>query len=297
MKTSKTIQELKQHNKKLFMALNQLFGFNFEAAFDVIKTEGPFTINKILKESGKEPRNFKTVILIEGGRYCSNDNLKIAEITGTGANDFNLDLNRLCPIYYYYAGMDNINGRGRFNEIRKSATNIYIITQDKSLLLEPWKEKPVDFSNRIPEPLQKKINDRRSWNSYRKIEPLLFDRSGYLISEKQENLRRRAAALRAERKKAAFISSDNTRSLEDLRRLLESTKKFLCDKLAEAGTYTDIKKIAGSMEYYRGLAGAYYDYELLYKRDNEKSLSSQDAFINAANAIKTTLSKIKEAFI
>lgn len=295
MKTSKTIQELKQHNKKLFMALNQLFGFNFEAAFDVIKAEGPFTINKILKESGKEPRNFKTVILIEGGRYCSNDKLKIAEITGTGVNDFNLDLNRGCPIYYYYAGMDNINGRGRFNEIRKSATNVYIITQDKSLLSEPWKEKPVDYSNRIPEKQQKEINERRSWNCYGNRPTLTFDKSGYLLTEKQENLTRRAAALRANRKKAAFIASDNTAALAELKKQLENTKNFICKKLNAAGTYNEIKKISDLIHYFRGLTGAYFDYELLEKRDNEKSLSSQDVFIKEAAAIKNNLLKIEEA--
>lgn len=120
----------------------------------------------------------------------------------------------------------------------------------------------------------------------------IIDKSGYFINDRRENLKRRAAALRAERKKAAFIASDNTRLIEGLYQAILSRRDDIISLLSNATTGADFERIANIFDRWNGFADIVRDYERLKARDASKEYSSIDSFNKSYNGLVSRLEAI-----
>ena len=294
MKKGKTLTELKAINKNMFMALNQLYGFNFEKPFTIKKLEGSFTINRALKETNTDPNKQKIALLVGTKR---NEKLYVVEVTGTGANDFNVELNRRCKNYYYYSGLDNCYNKSHFNDIRKTATAFYIIAQNNNNLSRIYTESKPDYKERQTEFSIKSINDRRGWICYGNKAPFEFDKSGYLLTEKRETLQHKANTLRKERQLQAFKASDNSETIKFLRSEIDGLKNLVLDKFNHCSTYEEYKKIYDSLSHWNGFLDCVRRFESLETGEKEKTFKSLESFETSKNNLMELIRKVKGGLI
>lgn len=298
MKTDLTINELKKIDHNVFKGLNERFGYDFQKDFDVLKIEGPFTINKILKETGKNPADFLTVILVLSNTTFYKDDLNAVLLYGTGAADYNVE--RQPRNWNTKTKLDNYFKKSSFEDERKKALAAYIIIQAKNELARTYKEPAPDLSERLTDAQQEKViyNRTHSGGYYyiHKEEPA-FDKSGYLLTDKRDNLKRRAEGLRQDRKKAAFIASDNSAIITDLEKELETAKTAVIDKVKLATTKEDFKKIESSLSWYKGLGDAAGILDRLKTGEKEKTFKSLDSFNNYVNDFRACIKKAEEALL
>ena len=120
----------------------------------------------------------------------------------------------------------------------------------------------------------------------------IIDKSGYFVNDRRENLKRRAAALRAEREKAAFVASDNTRLIEGLYQAILSRRDDIVSLLSNATTGADFERIANIFDRWQGFADIVRDYELLKARDASKEYSSMESFNKSYNGLVNRLKAI-----
>lgn len=289
MKTNKTINELKAIDKNVFKALNQSFGYNFEADFTIEKIDGAFTINKIINTVKVDPVNNEiSVIIISGNKYREND-LNVVEISGKGINDFNIDTAK--KWFSFKTKFSHFYSKGCFNDERKTAKGCYIISQNKELLSGIYKEKEIDTSGRLTE---KEIDTLTGWkyrNAYSKTD---FDKSGYCISKKRFKLGREARLLRAEREKAAFQQTNNAEKIKELSAMLTGLKQTIISKLQEASTPEQIKVIEKSLSWYKGLADCLERFNRIEKGEKEKTFSSIESFNKAITDLTDTIKLIEK---
>lgn len=294
MKTNAIIREMIKEDKNIFKALNQCYGFNFELPFSVAKIKGSFTIGKILEEIEKKHNtaDSKVVILVKSDKTWRRDKLMGVEIVGSGSNDFCITHHKRW--YDFKTKLDDYSRKSDFNDERKIATACYIVAQKQTLLSGAYKEKTFDLLERFDDREQKRYKASR--NSYRyyygRKEDPVFDKSGYYLNDKRDNLKRRAEALRSEREKAGFLATDNRVIIENLRTRLMEFKKVLAVNLINATTSKEVSKIAESLKWYNGLEGAFKDFERLEEGENKKTFSSVGSFNRALADINKTLDNI-----
>ena len=291
MKNSLTINELKKIDKNALRALNMLYGFDFQADFIAEKITGAFTLSKVMKTAGNDPVNYKIVCVVVSDTSFYRDDLNTVEIFGSGASDFNIthtirSFGFKTKIDYYFA-------KGRFNDERKTAKAAYIIAQKNNLLSGAYKEKKPDLTGRLS---AKEINTFCHGWQYRNCNynENDFDKSGYFVADKRNNLQQRARALRATRKAAAFKAVNNSEIINGLRDDLTALKKSIAEKLTAAGTYEEVKAIYNSLSYYKGLADLYSSFEYIEKSEKEKSCGSIEKFNGLVNDLKRKIEELKK---
>lgn len=294
MKTNLTINELKKMDKNALRALNMLYGFNFEADFIAEKITGAFSLNKVMKIAGGDPINNKIVCIVVSDKTYYRNDLNTVEVFGSGASDFNIThtirgFGFKTKIDYYFA-------KYRFNEERKTAQAAFVIVQNKKLLSGTYKEKKPDLTGRLA---VKEINTICNGWQYRNYNynENDFDKSGYFLADKRNNLQQRARALRATRKAAAFKAVNNTEIINGLRVELTTLKNAIAEKLTAAGTCEEVKKIYYSLSYYKGLADLYGDFEYIENGENNKTIGSIEKFNGLVNDLKRKIEELKKGVL
>ena len=122
-----------------------------------------------------------------------------------------------------------------------------------------------------------------------------IDKSGYLLAERRDDLRRRAAALRAEREKAAYMAADNSAEVEELRGMIEARKKEIVQQLQEATTAAELKEVETALSSWRGLGCIVSDFERFERNTAAKKYGSNEESERIYNGIKERLEKKTEA--
>lgn len=316
-------KELLSVHPHALRGLHNIFGFDFQQPHAVLYLKGNYTVKKIEKAAAASGYGEESAIVLltrSNGRRAWNRDFSVVEIkNGKAETDFSDAVRasfnyQLIPFDYFYC-------KGSFEEVRKDAgAETYVFLQKREFLKKPEK-KPVDFSQRFH-----LAQVRYSWTSNgnkkyvsslelyetttdgkRKVEygersryyaalsdrpedaGEWIDKSGYLLRDRRENLKRRAAALRAERAKAAFMAADNSAKVEELRGMIEARKNELVQQLQQATTAEAVREVEKALCTWRGLGGIMSDFERFERNSAAKKYASIEEAERVYNGIKNAL--------
>lgn len=274
-------KELLTESRRALRFLHNAMQFDFQREHIILKKEGRFTYNTVCKEiekyiSGK----YAAAVLIKRERPYQNDRELYCVRVGQGR--FNVE--RFDNLAYYHNNIDYFFTVGDFEEARKSQTaHYYIVAQSVDNLAQPKTEKSVDLSQRfryLPYDYEKRGDGRGNTYigeihlmrldgtalpfKYKPYEgvyypeeikvssvPEVIDHSGYIVLERRRELKRRAKALRAERKRAAARVADFSEKEKAIAEKTEKVKQALAAAVLSCTTYDEARKIDDAASTFR----------------------------------------------
>lgn len=120
-----------------------------------------------------------------------------------------------------------------------------------------------------------------------------FDKSGYPVYVKREELRKKVIAIREERQRDSYKAMTNTKDMiNKAKQAIELKKIELSKRLLDCKTAHDVNIFGASLTRFSGLYGCYCDIEDIEEKDNEKRFKSPEAFNKAIANIYDTLARI-----
>lgn len=324
---NKLFKELLKIDNTAPRALHHVLKFDFMKDFYIFSLDQKFTANQILKEAaaaGHNPTASVIAILTQPTPdYIFPNHLFLATLQ-TG-DRFYIDYSG-ATIPYYIGGkhttVDDYHSRGTFENLRKNNTRSFVICQKRADLATD-NPHPVNLESRFKiEKINKygyqnssasyigdvetrrtddngsryTYNQRgmviyRGRDEYQNINEL-FDKSGYIVNRKRAELKRAAAARRAEKASAAFKATDNRETIKALRTAAEAKKAEYIKRLTEATTGDEISKAAEGLRSYNGLGGIIKDIENVEARDAAKDYPSINSFNNDIERINKKLNDL-----
>lgn len=116
----------------------------------------------------------------------------------------------------------------------------------------------------------------------------MIDKSGYLLRERRQDLKRRAEQLRREKAAAAYQATDDREKVNEIRGMIENMKAGIIAALKAAASYDEISAVHTMIDRYPdGLKWIVNQFETYEEKTNAKSYTS----INAAERTYTELKK------
>lgn len=300
--------ELLTENKKIFSGLHAAFGYDFELPFHIIKIEGKYTINQILKAAGQAGWTYtiKNALFAIFTKDCNctwNKDLSFCTLESEKTIDIN---------HRYIDGIDRISHKGTFNDIRKKDAAItYVIIQNKKMLSVPNNKPEIDINNRYNATsviysgntryyYRKNIHNidlsdgnkeykyQFQYNGYINNISDVIDKSGYIVIAKKEDLKMRSAALRLDRQKAVVDAIDYSKEITELEEIITKKRTLLAAELANAITYEALEGIQKQLTWYNdGFAAAVRKFESFKASVNGKKYRN-------ANEVNIDYANIKE---
>ena len=320
--TNAIIKELLNKEPQALQVWHNAAGIDYKKPFAILKIEGRFTIAALEKAAGNAGYfwNDSTIVCYTtGAKYREND-LYMYKLTGGGG--FYIEFK---PWKYTtgraHHNIDDFYAKKQLDAMRKEeGITTYIICQKKADTA-PENPHAVDLANRfkfnkfdtysykgttyIDRVYLRRTDDTGSAYTYNDHGQIIYtntfkytaineiiDKSGYIVNKKRDDLKRRAAALRAERAKAAYMVTDNTNIIKELDNLFTETKTAIIEELKQATTAEALKAVYKKLDTWRGLAGIAGDLERLKARDAAREYSSTDKFLQAADEIRAELAKL-----
>lgn len=309
------LHSLLKENKRILQSLHACIGLDFKKPYYIFDIVGKFTINQLIKAAagaGYTPKKDIFVIFThtETGFYT---NYRVAVLDPSG--NMEKDINSTGYNNNKFVSLDTFYTKSDFESVRKNATHTIVICQNRDFLNIPAR-KNIDSMQRL-KLLKAQVNT--PYNSTEKcIYSLnmqttdnngltyqldtyryntmdinsLIDKSGYLLVYRRETLRRRAAILRAEKAKNAYIAIDNTDKIKALKAAILDKKSNVINMLVEATTAADIASVNKKLDYFHGIEGIFRSFERLENSDKNKEYKSIDNFMNEYNDIYTRLNAI-----
>ena len=312
--------ELLRENPKALQFLHEAKQFDFEKDFLILKIENHFTHNAIKKEIEKYiSGDYEAAILLKRATdYSTHDELYYVD----------MNLYRFYPLRedrglpYWKYNIDWFFSIGDFEDVRKKKTDhIFVIAQSTKHLV-PKEESKTDFSQRFILEGVKRAGDGRG-NTYiselhlirtngsnseftfypnKTFYPALgrenvleniIDKSGYILTLRRNDLKRRAAALKADREKNRFLESDFSKENAVLHEKIETVKKTMAEKTLQTRTYDDAKKLDEAINIFRWL--------MMYTETHDekiknKTFSSVQAAKNSFSELESKISKINDVW-
>ena len=321
--TNNATKELLKDNPKVLQFLHDFRGFDFCKPFEVVKNYGTFTVNSIKKAIGKSSfygLNITILLKREGERT---NNLYIAYIT---ENEKLRGYANKDVLYFdaYERKIETTDSVEDFEHIRKKETEyIYIIYQTEkyrmTALPKPYKVYKIDTARRY-----KLIKARSTYYGAKAVigissieikdtttnsGPLLYDfpvmtkhvpkttkeiidKSGYIIIDRRNDLRQRAAARRAEKEKAEYLrrdfSEENKRTREELIKTARKAAEML-NIAEEEADFTRIKNCVDALRW-----AAFY-LQIHEEKTAKKEFASIDAFRGSIESIKDDIARALNA--
>lgn len=318
MKHTDNINRILRAGRNTLRALHDCIGFDFEQDFAVIDLGGAFTVNKVLKmvqAAGFDSSAALAVIMrdrvaargfgdrwhlvtLEGGRV---------NIEHSVAYYWNYENRHPVTLEHFYVKYD-------FEDMRKSATcEAFAIVQRAEYIRKPA-AKAIDWSARfkvIPAKYSRLVLQvtgekgarfdyfdmrhgrfitRETQRERDADRAEIIDHSGYLLWDRRTDLQRRAAALRAQREKAASDAQDYSGQVDALRRMIEALKRAIIRQLEAATTAAEIDAAGETIDnYLHGLCEIVWDFERFQRRAAEKGFSSP---AHAASSYDTIVAKL-----
>jgi hypothetical protein len=290
-----------------FQVINNVLGVDFEKPYGIIHGIGKYTTKSIMRQAESCGYNDGCILILltrEPSPYTRRDyNLLTVDRSGGITIDYKI------PYSSRSSQIDNFYAKRQYEDVRKSdQADTVIIWQDRQFLNMVQREKSLDRSSRFKLLNYDFITDRTHNKRYIKRVELqktgekggkcrldligmtfcpgspfykteigdVIDKSGYLLQDRRDDLRRRAAALRAERKKAAFNASNNDDKIKSLEKALASRKAQIVKALEAAETVEEFEAVEKSLSRWDGYTRAFNSFNTFKKRVEEKAFASLD---------------------
>lgn len=309
--------ELLKDRPQAFRQLHKLYGFDFESNFIYYEHTGNFTVNSLLKNAGNEAgaqlntADYKVILLVKPFLKCGKENTNTWYLVDIEENNKpSADVGNIYRKSGIYDGLDYFFTLSDFNNERKDKKVKAVLIAQRVELLKPEKVNYIDYGERyavtdvhtasykgkkyISSAAIKDGNGKKTvLNRYeRDIKTFddIIDKSGYIVLERRKDLKRRAEALRAERKKNEFLASDLSKYLYDAEKRMNDVKSVISDYMLKAQTSGDIAKI----NFYK-LERVFSLYERLTVGIQGKTFKSIDSVKNVYNSICEYIDSIKNA--
>ena len=273
MKNNENIKALNKINPKAFRALRQEVGFDFEKPFALLYIDGNFTVRKLEKlidASGMDSRKDAVALLIRDKRAW-NKSLHLVRLVN---GKIDIDITRKLWSNF---DVDYFITKGDFEDKRKSCTSeTFVIVQNRAYMDTP-QDKAIDLNGRF-----KTAPSRRVWMGCNIGKGYTLDKSGYIVDIRKENLKRRADDLRKERAKNAYLLTDNTAKVEELRKKIAVRKAEIVNDLISATDAKSIKNVASKLDWggLYSIMNLFEDYERLTNTRGYSSIESSERAYN-----------------
>ena len=324
--TKNATTELLKYNPKALQFLHDFGGFDFCKPFEVVKTCGTFTANSIKKAIGKSSFDGLNIVILLKRECERTNNLYIAYIEDE-KRVRSYTIGDLRNYNAYERGIDYEYSIGKFEEIRKKETEyIYIIYQSEEYRMpsrpHPYEVRQIDTGRRykfidagkvvysyntgarFTKIVNIKIKDTITnanpvcyvFTIIPKYAPEtvgeIIDKSGYIIIDRRDSLKERAAARRAERAKAEYLRQDFREENKRTREELTKTARKAGEMLSNATEETDficIKNCVYSLRW-----AAYY-LERHEEKTAKKEFASVESFKKSLENISVYTTKAAKA--
>ncbi len=240
--TRANVKEILNENKFAFQLLNSARGYDFEKPFYIIKGEGKFTYNSVVKliksvvGTDFNITNYTCFMLIKDNRTYRQNSFYGVDIDNNFEN-LNRDLwgtkREHVPSYNNCIG--NCYTVKDFEELRKNYTDsYYVIIQQYSDSYVSGKIK-IDITERV-EVIKKDfgyttlkqnnfVSQERSYSKFN------IDKSGYI---KQDNYSERLKKIKANKSKNEVDNIDETAFIEDTNNKLNTIKNYISTNILTA---------------------------------------------------------------
>lgn len=309
-------KELLALNKHAFQEVNAAFGIDFQKPYTIFKHEGSFTVKQLLKKVDN-PDNAVIAAYVKKSS-CVNW-LDIVRIYPTGNYDIMKDdrshrsnNGKMRYLSHFYAKTD-------FESTRKQPGVItYVIYQDRSNLSTAGKRYfcDIDYNERYTlhkDNYRNGIHTRHYADNITMIEvengmykttfnhyvafsggydnlPTniydVIDKSGYIVNHKRQVLKDKAASIRSEKEKAAFLDTDYTDKVKTLELCIEKRKKDIETAFSKATTEEEVQKVIDMLDkWHTGYRSIIHEYDHFKKMVSEKAYNSIAAADKAYNYI------------
>lgn len=284
--TNATIKNLLEDNARALQFLHTANGFDFEKPFLIIQAPGKFTANTVKKAIAENiTGEYIAAVLIKN----ADDGWRRSQLYFADFDGDKFDGARRRGLDYWNYNIDYFFSVGDFETTRKKRTEyIYIIAQAAQHAGAPGAPL-VDYSGRFILTETRESGDGRG-NTYisaftvketngnkRKINIDLYgrviyaaqkksdnindfiDKSGYLLKARRDDLQRRAAALKAERDRAAVLVADYSEKEKEINAKIATMRGNIAKRAGEILTESDAKNVE-KMVYNLSRALWYYNY-------------------------------------
>lgn len=270
MKNNENIKALNKINPKAFRALRQEVGFDFEKPFALFRIDGNFTVRKLenlIDEAGMDSRNDAVALLMHEPHSTWHKDLRLATLN-----------HGKIEVEHRAYGLGNFWRKSDFEDMRKSRNaETFVIVQSRAFI-KAHEEKPIDLNGRF-----KTAPHRRTWNGFRATSSTYtLDKSGYIVDIRKENLKQRAYNLHKERAKNAYLLTDNTAKVEELRRKIAVRKAEIVNDLISATDAQSVKDVASKLDWggLYSVMSLFEDYERLTNTRGYSSIESSERAYN-----------------
>ena len=298
-------------NPAILRGLHIKLGFDFQQPVTIRRIPAPFTIKKAWKLAGADhdPATSTAAIIMRdtGNTWGIYRDFHMTPITADNLRDdydnhgMSYSLGRA---HGYKTVFSSFYAKGCFHDLRKSPTCEAWIIAQRNDLLKPWTQPARDWTQRQldmipgehPQPCRVYYGNNRP--------VYLIDKSNYRVDARREDLKRRAAKLRADRQKAAADAATIATAASRYNELLKAfsdTKQRIITALANVDTLTlssaavtELENIGKAIGEYawKGLSGAARDINQFEAAARENKFASPARYDSAYNAIIEKLAAI-----
>jgi len=298
-------------NPAIFKGLHIKLGFDFQQPVTIRRIPAPFTIKKAWKLAGADydPATSTAAIIMRdtGNTWGIYRDMHMAPITADNLRDDYDDHGMsysLGRAHGYKTVFSTFYAKASFHDLRKSPTCEAWIIAQRNDLLKPWTEPARDWTERQrdmtpgehPQPCRVYYANRRP--------VYLIDKSNYRVDARREDLKRRAAKLRADRQKAA--ADDATRATaarryNDLLKAFNAAKQRIVTALVNVDPLTlspaavaELETIGKAVGEYawKGLSGAARDINQFEAATRDNKFTTPARYDAAYNEIIDKLAAI-----
>lgn len=313
---NEAMKTLIQDNKHAMQDLHTVFGFDFCAEFDAWKIDGAYTVRKIEREA--EKRGYTTgnsvIAVCTRSERIRNRWYHLVTVEPGGG----VCIEHKTPYHSDGQRLDYFFTKTDFNDNRKAAdAETVVIVQKRDNLKRPTPRKINPFGRYkllnftfyhtngkryVDEIKLQELDGSKATLTYEIIgqwfngskkypETIeqVIDSAGYLLNARRDDLKSRAAALKAEREKAAYNATDNASKIAELSGLIAERKRAIVKALEDANTAEELFAVYDSLSNWKGLLHVVSNFECLVRDDSNKEFKSVEQFTRAYNEIRTAL--------
>lgn len=311
MKHNEASKALYNLNAAIFRGLHINLGFDFEKPITIKELPAPFTIRaayKAIEPDGLNQYNAVVGIIMHDsrpGRYDSTPRLVPLHLDGIRDDYDRMSYHEYDTAHHYMQVFDDFCRKGDFHELRKAKTcEAWIIAQADEHI-HKYKAPERDWTQRQRDMDPGEHERHTTHNYYRKLPPIIIDKSNYRVDMKRDDLNRRAAKLKADRAKeaadAATIATAADR-YNDMIQALYSARQRIIKALTKidfenvtADTVNALKATAtaiGEYSFHRGISAAANNIIDFERNTKEKKYTTPDRYNAAYNSIIDSLNAI-----
>lgn len=303
MYKNKFIDELHSCGKNVFRELHELYRYDFEKPFTVLRFDSPFTVSyarKMAKLNGFDDDSKRVFLFVGYGNYLSAIELVFNAVHITRQRK------------HYEDSFSLYSAKTHFLEDIKTYGYTFYLVCQKSEYLVPIKPAPYLHWLERYKPICgrtlgiNKIGD--DWMRYDSARDVIadggnkvyhycwdfnFDKSGYCVETRHYDLRDRARALRAEREKAKIDNADVEKKYCEIQKALLERKMELINMLMAAKSEDDFAKVGRAIgdDRYSGYAGAVYNAREYEVRTSHNSFRTVEEYNSDFAKIMVKLGK------